>query len=238
MTEQENNTEKQKSLNELKDKTISKLSEAIELNKLNNRSKESRNAKAEACALLLVSIRAGVQFDQNDPVFQIFVQKQSWRDAMIRACKEVCDPTTAVARNVIKIIKLIPAIEKVGNFMENFLSLFEKNGVRPQESVEVYNQDIWNDFYDDLPKDGGGPSLQHKNYNESQSEFQKLLSQKATDGQHFENKANPSNIQKYLSQRAIIGQKATAGKIQLPKRTFNNQQFAALSKNQSSNNAA
>ena len=106
MTEQENNAEKQNSLKELENKTIAKLSEAINLNKLNNRSKESRNAKAEACALLLVSIRAGVQFDLNDPVFQIFVQKQSWRDAMVRACKEVCDPTTAVARNVMKIVKL------------------------------------------------------------------------------------------------------------------------------------
>ena len=167
--QKDNDAAKQETLDSLKQEALAKLGEAIELNEMNNRTKESRKAKAEACALILVALRAGVEFDPQDPRFQVFVRKTSWREAMGRACKEICNPSTALARHVLNVINMLPGISAcgfeldVGNTIENFLNFFKQDGVKPQEVAEVYNRDLWNDFYDDVPKDGGGggPSVRN-----------------------------------------------------------------------------
>jgi len=188
-----NDAEKQKVLQELKKQALDKLKEAIELNRINNRTKRAREAKAEACALMLVAIRAGVQFDPKDPIFQIFVQRQSWRDAMGRACKEVCDPTTALARGVMNVLNLIPG--EVGRLVRNFVNLFEKHGVKPMEQAEVYNRDLWNDFYDEIPKDGGN------------SQFAQRSSGRLELGSRLSN----INVQKFLSRGVATNQTTNRG---------------------------
>ena len=86
---------------------------------------------------------------------------------------------------------------------------FKKDSKTIRENEEAYNHDIWDDFYAEIPKDGGnGPSLSHKNYNKSPSEFQNLLSQKAADGKRRNTTINPSVIRKYLSEQAVVGNKA------------------------------
>ena len=171
MAAQENDgVKKQETLDALKEEALAKLTEAIELNEESNLTKKSRKAKADACALILVALRAGVKFDPNDPMFQIFVRKTSWREAMERACKEICNPSTALARHVLDVIKMLPGVGayglelNVGNAIEKFLSFFKQDGVKPQEVAEVYNRDLWNDFYDDVPKNksnGGRSSMRN-----------------------------------------------------------------------------
>ena len=189
--ESQNNTEEQQILKELENQAMTKLTEAIQLNKSNNRAKESREAKAEACALILIAIRAGVQFDPQDPIFQIFVQKQSWRDAMKRACKEVCDPTTALAQNTLKVLHLVS--DKAGHFVENLLNLFEKHGVKPLEQAEVYNQDLWNDFYDEIPKDGGNAQSNRR----TNIDLHKFLSRNGSENKE-QKKITNRDFQKFL----------------------------------------
>lgn len=157
----QNTLEEQKLLKEMHDQAMAKLKEAIELNKVSNRSKESLKAKADACSLILVAIRAGVKFDPNDPSFQIFVKKQSWRDAMGLICKKACDFSTSLGRNVLELLKLIPSIAgfNVGKITETLTNLFKKNAVNPLEEDEVYNRSLWSDFYDEIPKgNGNGPA--------------------------------------------------------------------------------
>ena len=175
---------------ELKKKAMDKLAEAINLNKKNSLSKESREAKAEACALILIAMRAEVQFNPKDPLFQIFVQKQSWRNAMKRACKEVCDKGTDLCRKTMNVLKSIGiGIINVGDLAESIINIFSKHGVNPLESAEVINEDNWSDFYDDIPKDGGNSVSSPNN------------SQKMEMSQSH--KKTSTNIRTFLSKRSI-----------------------------------
>ena len=176
MAQEETNlseADKQKLLDDLKNEALTHLTKAIELDKQAGHTEEAQQAKADACALLLVAIRAGVQFDPQDPIFQVFAKKPSWRNAMSRACKSVCSPKSARRRRLIKILKALPTIsvegsivflsvtlsDNPGDFLEKFYAIFEKDGINPLEKDETRNIDLWSDFYEEIPKGGGdGPS--------------------------------------------------------------------------------
>jgi len=249
MTEQKNNeiqneTENQEIFKQkLKEETMAKLAKAVELNKKNSLSKEAREAKAEACALILMAMRAEIQLDPNDPLFQIFVQKQSWRDAMKRACKEVCNPEADLFRKTLALLDAIGVSAgislNIGGFIRGITNFFSKHGVNPLDEAEVTNNDNWNDFYEEIPKDGGnggkGPSLQHNsntmemaqlNKKAHNRNIQRFLSTRST-GKPTRKKITNQDFYKYFIKEMMALHKKTA-KSGL-KRAIGNQQLATLS---------
>jgi len=238
---------------ELKKKAMEKLAEAIKLNKENYLSKESREAKAEACALILMAMRTEVQFDPNDPMFQIFVQKQSWRNAMKRACKEVCNTGTDLCRKTIEVLKSINLIVNPGGLVEGIVNMFSKHGVKPLESAEVVNEDNWSDFYEDIPKDGGnggnGPSFKHnsetmemyQSHKKASGNIQTFLSSRSIGSTQPSKKITNQEFYNFLRKQLMNSSRKTQSNNLFKsssKKTTNTHRLVALSRKENASNAA
>ena len=150
---QENRQEQQRK-ERIKQDVMAKLAEA---DKLDGRTKEGRAAREKACVALLLALHAGVELNASDPLFQNFVHKQAWRRTMERVCEKTKTILEHLANNSVEALKLIPG---VGPILSLCHEIAKDWGIDPLSNPTEHNQDLWDDFYDDIPKDGGnGPSI-------------------------------------------------------------------------------
>lgn len=145
-----------------RDKNAEKIKQDVMMqmakaDQLDGRTKEGKDAQEKACVLLLLALRAGIELNPNDPLFQNFIRRRSWRTAMRRVCEQVANPSTKIGRDVLVLAKAIPC---VSNFISALLDLGKNHGIDPLLKAKEYNEDLWNEFFDQIPRDGGGgPSL-------------------------------------------------------------------------------
>ena len=124
--------------------------------------KNDRAMLKNACEAVLRGLRAGVDFDPKDPVFRRFHERR-WAREMERVCQEMKNPMTKLG-HVIGWAALTSAGALVGgtkgvviglgcSFVSSFV--FEKIKAVPK----VYNQDVWDNFYENITKRPRGKTL-------------------------------------------------------------------------------
>ena len=164
--------QKQELLKKFKDEAMTRLMAAVEQDKRNSRTKKAREAREAACIAVLVALRAADELDPDgalgpevklnpeNPLFEIFIRKHSWRNTMRHVCEQVANPSTKIAKDCFFFIKsCVACIPKVGtiirSIMDGLIEVGKNHGVDPFSKARKYNEDLWYEFFDDIPRDGG-----------------------------------------------------------------------------------